>query len=92
MTQLHSKLVNNKDISYTPRDALIQSRRIIEEIYIRGYKHPDLDSEIKSGLRRYDLIANDFWGHYGRRKDGDMTVGDIALPWVEVPKIEVLKR
>jgi hypothetical protein len=45
----------------------------------------ELDSQTKFDLRRYDLIANDFWGHQARRKNGDLTVGEIILPWVEVP-------
>jgi hypothetical protein len=44
-----------------------------------------LDSQIELDMRRHDLIASDFWGHYARRKNSDMTVGDIILPWVEVP-------
>ena len=44
------------------------------------------DSQAKFDIRRYDLIVNDFWGHQARRKNGELTVGEIILPWVEVPK------
>jgi hypothetical protein len=42
-------------------------------------------SQIELDMRRFDIIASDFWGHQARRKNGDLTVGEIILPWVEVP-------
>jgi hypothetical protein len=133
MTQLHSKLVNNKNISYTPagvyykgldfitglygyygenhykleafpvlwlRDKYANNSKskasyirtdiphqdfsAIKNTYGDGADFPELDAQTKLDLRRHDIIANDFWGHQARRKNGDKKVGDIVLPWVEV--------
>ena len=87
MVQLHSKLVNNKNISYTPTGASFQDFSTLKNTYGDGADYPDLDTQTKLNLRRFDLIANDFWGHQARRRNGDMTVGEIILPWVEVQDI-----
>ena len=84
MVQLHLKLVNNKDVNVTPTGIFHQDFSGIKNTYGDGENFPELDSQTKLNLRRYDLITNDFWHHQARRKNGDMTVGDITLPWVEV--------
>jgi hypothetical protein len=85
MVQLHSKIVNNKYVSYTPAGIPRQDFCTIKSIYGDGRNFKNLDPLTSFNLRRHDLIASDFWGHYARRKNGDITVGDIILPWVEVP-------
>ena len=87
MVQLHSKLVNNKNISFTPTGVSYQDFNALKNTYGDGADYPDLDAQTKLNLRRFDLIANDFWGHQARRRNGDMTVGEIILPWVEVQDI-----
>ena len=44
----------------------------------------ELNEQTKFDQRRYDLIVNDFWGWQARRKNGDMSVGEIILPWIAV--------
>ena len=64
----------------------------IYRLYVLNATNKDIEDiseivlipQVMLDLRRYDLIVNDFWGHYSRRKNGDMSVGEIILPWVEV--------
>jgi len=72
MTQLHSILVNNRNVSYTEVDSVLQ--RWSTESY----------EQRRFDTRRFYIITRHFWHHQRRRQDGDMTVGDIILPWVEV--------
>jgi hypothetical protein len=116
MTQLHSKLANNKNVNCTPTGLFYQDFNAIFNPQILHQKpawliddhllaflelddisvdmtksirkeeeSPEMLIQRKLDMRRYDLIANDFWGHQARRKNGDMTVGEMILPWVEVP-------
>jgi hypothetical protein len=85
MTRLHSKLVNNKSISYTPTGISSQDFSEIKKAYGDGENFPELDAQTKLDLRRHDIIAHDLWSHQLRRKNGDMSVGEIILPWVPVP-------
>jgi len=80
MTQLHSTLVNNWRVSHTEidrhlfhRSFVVEERRnfVIEEQ--RGFNN-----------RRLYIITRHFWPRQHRRQYGDMTVGNIILPWVEV--------
>ena len=84
MVQLHSRLVSNRNINYTPTGVFHQDFSVLKNTYGDGRDFHELNSQTRLNLRRYDLIANDFWGHQARRGNGDMTVGDIILPWVEV--------
>ena len=77
MVQLHSKLANNMNINYTPTGIFHQDFSGIRNTYEDEGNSPELDPQTKLDLRRHDLIANDFWGHQARRKNGDMTVGDV---------------
>jgi len=72
------------DVSHTPRGVFHQDFSTLRNIYWDGEKIPEMSAQAKLDLRRYDVIANDFWGHQARRRNGDMTVGDIILPWVRV--------
>jgi hypothetical protein len=76
------KLVNVKDVRYIDRYVL---NAMINE-YGDGRNYPDTDPQTRLDLRRYDLIINDYFGHQARRKNGDMLIGDMILPWVEVPE------
>ncbi|MCL1941075.1 MAG: hypothetical protein FWG09_03960 [Synergistaceae bacterium] len=76
---------NDKNIKYMSTGAYNQNFSAIKNTYWNEEFIPKLSTQTRLDLRRYDLIANDFWGHQARRKNGDMTVGDIILPWVEVP-------
>ena len=151
MTQLHSNLVDNKNVNCTPTGVSYQDYSGIKSTYGDGTGFPELDTQTmydlwhdnrdyipnefwglqtweknddknttyeltfdidtnksfralktthrdeenslvldvqtRLNLRLYDLIVSDFWGHQARRKNGDMTVGDIILPWVEVQDI-----
>jgi len=84
MVQLHSRLSGN--INYTPRRVYHRTQRFsaLRDTYGDGANFPYLDAQTRLDLRRYDLIANDFWGHQTRRRNGDMTMGDIILSWVKV--------
>jgi len=63
------------DNTYTEMDLLLHKRRLnIEETNEQAW----LD------IRRFLIIVNDFWIHQFRRENGDMTVGDIVLPWAKV--------
>jgi hypothetical protein len=86
MTQLHSKLHNNKDVSYIT-DSNRSDLNALRNTYGDGGNHPELDPQTKLDLRRCDLIVNDYLGHQARRKNGDMTIGDMILPWVNVQEI-----
>jgi len=72
------------DVNYMPTGFFHQNLSILKNTYGDGRDFPDLDAQTRFDLRRHDLIANDFWGHQARRGNGDMTVGDIILPWVGV--------
>jgi len=76
MTQLHSTLVNNRNVSYTKIDLYVHHRSL------HGIK--EVDEQTRLDIRRYYIIQRDFWDHQFRRQNGDMTVGDVILPWVEV--------
>ena len=86
MVQLHSKLVSNTNVNCTPTGIFYQdfSSVINTNKYNADISETELSPQAKIDQRRYDLIVNDFWGHYSRRRNGDMTVGEIILPWVEV--------
>ena len=84
MTRLHSKLVNNISVNYTPAGVSHQDFIDLKDTYGDGENFPELDPQTKLDLRRYDLIANGFWGHQARRKNGDIKVGDMILTWVKV--------
>jgi hypothetical protein len=86
MVQLHSRLACNININCTPTGVSNQDFSDIKDKYGDGGNFLELDQQTKLDLRRYDLIANDFWGHQARRRNGDMSVGDLVLPWVEIPK------
>jgi hypothetical protein len=85
MVVLHSNLVHNKNVNLTPAGISYKDFSVLKETYGDGENFPELDPQTRLDIRRYDLLANDFWGHQWRRKNGDMTAGDIILPWVEVP-------
>jgi len=75
LTQLHSILVNNRNVSFTEIDQHVHHRRLdVEEI----------NEQTRLDIRRFYVIVNDFWNHQFRRQNGDMTVGDVILPWVKV--------
>jgi len=79
LTQLHSKLINNGSVSRTEVDSFLPGRR--------GHFIPDSDEfeeQISFDFRRFYIIIRHFWYHQYRRQNGDITVGDIILPWVEV--------
>jgi len=86
MVELHSRLAGNININYTPRISFRREQRFsaLRDTYGDGADFPDLDAQTRLDLRRHDLIANDFWGHQARRRNGDMSVGDIILPWIRV--------
>jgi hypothetical protein len=84
MVQLHSRLASNTNVNCTPTGVYYQSFSSIKDTYGDSANFPELDPQTKFDLRRYDLIVNDFWGHQARRKNGDLTVGEMILPWVEV--------
>ena len=72
MTQIHFALVNNRRVSHTEADRH-SGRRISVSGEQRGFSNS-----------WFYIITRHFWHHQRRRQDGDMTVGDIILPWVEV--------
>jgi len=76
MTQLHSKLMNSRNINNI-RDW--GSEHLLRRRFIN-------DEQRRFDIRRFYFIAGErgFWNHQRRRQNGDMTVGDIILPWVEV--------
>ena len=84
MVQLHSRLANNRNINYTPTGVFHRNFSALKNTYGDGENFPELDAQTRLNLRRYGLIANDFWGRQARRMKGDMMVGDIILPWVRV--------
>jgi hypothetical protein len=84
MVQLHSRLASNTNVNCTPTGVYYQNFSTIKDTYGDGENFPELDPQTKFNLRRYDLIVNDFWGHQARRINGDLTVGEMILPWVEV--------
>jgi len=88
MVQLHSRLMSNRSVSFTPTGRRHFDLRhffgILKRQFGDGANFLGLSVQTKLDLRRYDLIANDFWGHQARRRNGDMSVGDIILPWVGV--------
>ena len=93
MVQLHLKLLSNRKVSYTTLDRdyrfdlapLRISKKLEMSFGLRKRKKGQpLGPQENLDLQRYNIIANDFWGHQARRKSGDMEVGDIILPWVEV--------
>jgi len=84
MAQLHSKLANNINVNYTPMGIFHQDFSGIKNTYGDGADFSELNSQTRFDLRRHDLIANDFWGHQARRRNGDMTIGDVILPWIRV--------
>jgi len=87
MVQLHLRLSRNNNLNCTPSGVSHQDFSALKSTYGDGADISGLDSQTKLDLRRFDLIVTDFWGHQERRKNGDMTVGDIILPWVEVQDI-----
>jgi len=74
MTQLHSVLVSNRRVSFTELD-----RR-----FIQLRRHQLSDEQRRFDDLRYYIITNHFWSHQFRRQSGDMTVGEIILPWVKI--------
>ena len=86
MVQLHSKLAGNTNVNCTPTGIyyqyfsnLMNSNKDSEDIFVT-----ELSPQAKLDQRRYYLIVNDFWGWQARRKNGDLSVGEIILPWVAV--------
>jgi len=76
LTQLHSTLVNNRNVSYTEIDLHLHGRSL--------YGIREIDEQTRLNIRRFYIIVSDFWGHQFRRENGDMAVGEIILPWVKV--------
>jgi len=46
-------------------------------------RRPINEEQRRFNIRRFIIIRH-FWNHQRRRENGDMTVGEIILPWVEV--------
>jgi len=74
ITQLHSELVGSGNVSVTEIDSFLFPRRSSSRS----------EEQRKFDAVRRPIITGHFWHHQRRRQDGDMTVGDIILPWVEV--------
>ena len=86
MVQLHSKLASNTNVNCTPTGVYYQdfNSAINNNIDSEYIHETELSPQAKLDQRRYSFIVNDFWGWQARRKNGDMSVGEIILPWVEV--------
>ena len=80
MTQLHSALVNNRNVSYTEADVHSDIHSLHRGLNIEG-----TDQQSRFDIQRLHIIVEGFWNYqFMRRQNNDMTVGDIVLPWVEV--------
>ena len=88
LTQLHSKLINNRNVSRTEVDRYLSRSHIIPagktSITITYEMRAEFEEQSRLDMRRLHIITRHFWYHQYRRQNGDITVGDIILPWVEV--------